>query len=150
MEAKDSGIEAINLDNQCCFALYAASRAVQRALKPYLDDLGVTYPQYLVLLVLWEKSPETVGYIGRRLMMDIGTLSPLLKRMEQKQLITRTRGDVDERVVHIGLTQAGLEIRRRAVNMPLNKLNKDSLTEEWFYRLRQELFTIIDILESEE
>ena len=141
-------INAINLDNQCCFALYAASRAVVKALKPYLDSLDVTYPQYLVLLVLWEDSPVSVGFIGKRLMMDIGTLSPLLKRMEKKQLITRTRDAGDERTVNIAITGQGLAKKDRAVNMPLNRLNKDSLNKERFFRLRRELFEIIALLEE--
>lgn len=144
----DNDINTINLDNQCCFALYAASRAVLKALKPYLDSLHVTYPQYLVLLVLWEESPVTIGHIGKRLMLDIGTLSPLLKRMERNGLLKRQRNQSDERTVLISITESGLGKKQQAVNMPLNRLNKESLSEERFFRLREELFDIIRILED--
>jgi DNA-binding MarR family transcriptional regulator len=146
--AKDERLEEINLDNQCCFALYAATRAVLKALKPYLDTLGVTYPQYLVLLVLWENSPATVGDIARRLYLDTGTITPLLKRMAQNELINRERSRDDERIVYVHLTEKGRKLKEHAVNMPLNMLNKESLTEERFYRLREELFSIIDILQE--
>jgi len=145
---EDDKLENISLDNQCCFALYAASRAVIKALKPYLDDLGVTYPQYLVLLVLWEESPSSVGFIGKRIMLDTGTLTPLLKRMEKNGLIYRERSKKDERRVHVHITDKGKELKQHAINMPLNKLNKDTLNVEWFYRLREDLFSVIDILQK--
>ncbi|MFP4362235.1 MAG: MarR family winged helix-turn-helix transcriptional regulator [Spirochaetia bacterium] len=143
---KDKKLEKISLDNQCCFALYAASRAVLKAMKPYLDDLGVTYPQYLVLLVLWEEEETTVGKIAKRLYLDTGTITPLLKRMQKNELLQRRRSNNDERVVHISITKKGMDLKQRAVNMPLNRLNKSSLTEERFYRLRKELFSILEIL----
>ncbi len=141
-------LNEINLDNQCCFALYAATRAVLKSLKPYLDTLGVTYPQYLVLLVLWESSPATVGHIAQRLFLDTGTITPLLKRMAENGLITRERSTKDERIVYVHLTEKGWKLKEHAVNMPLNMLNKETLTEERFYRLREELFSIIHILQE--
>jgi DNA-binding MarR family transcriptional regulator len=146
--AEDERLEEINLDNQCCFALYAATRAVLKAIKPYLDTLGVTYPQYLVLLVLWESAPATVGQISRRLYLDTGTITPLLKRMTDHGLITRERSSDDERIVYVHLTEKGRKLKEHAVKMPLNMLNKESLSEERFYRLREELFSIIDILQE--
>jgi DNA-binding MarR family transcriptional regulator len=106
----------LHLDNQLCFKLYAASRAVTRGYKPMLDALGLTYPQYLVMLVLWEwhaEPPEwpTVKALGQRLRLDSGTLTPLLKRLQQLQLVARTRGAADEREVHLSLTAAGHALR---------------------------------------
>lgn len=102
----------LQLDNQLCFKLYAASRAVIRAYKPMLDALGLTYPQYLAMLVLWEwqgEAPEqpTLKALGRRLQLDSGTLTPLLKRLEQMGLVQRRRAAHDEREVHLALSEAG-------------------------------------------
>ena len=110
------------LDNQLCFKLYAASRAVIRAYKPMLDELGLTYPQYLAMLVLWEwqaAPPEqaTVKALGERLMLDSGTLTPLLKRLEQLGLVRRSRSSADERELRLALSEAGLALRERV--MPL-------------------------------
>ncbi|MBF6027046.1 MarR family transcriptional regulator [Pseudomonas sp. P115] len=107
---------SLALDNQLCFKLYAASRAVTRAYKPMLDQLGLTYPQYLVMLVLWEwhdESPAhpTVKALGERLMLDSGTLTPLLKRLEQLELVRRRRSAKDEREVHLSLSEAGVQLR---------------------------------------
>ncbi|MGY2260761.1 MarR family winged helix-turn-helix transcriptional regulator [Pseudomonas sp. SDO55104_S430] len=108
--------DSLNLDSQLCFKLYAASRAVIRAYKPMLDQLGLTYPQYLAMLVLWEwqeKVPEqpTVKALGERLALDSGTLTPLLKRLEQLQLVQRQRSARDEREVHLSVTPEGLALR---------------------------------------
>ncbi len=109
---------ALLLDNQLCFKLYAASRAVIRAYKPMLDQLNLTYPQYLVMLVLWEwqAAPPlqpTVKALGERLLLDSGTLTPLLKRLEQLGMLVRQRSSEDEREVHPLLTEAGSELRER-------------------------------------
>lgn len=109
---------SLALDDQLCFKLYAASRAVTRAYKPMLDELGLTYPQYLAMLVLWEWNavapPQpTVKALGERLLLDSGTLTPLLKRLEQLALITRRRSTRDEREVQLGLADAGQELRER-------------------------------------
>ncbi|MBD9427713.1 MarR family transcriptional regulator [Pseudomonas sp. PDM15] len=108
------------LDNQLCFKLYAASRAVIRAYKPMLDELGLTYPQYLAMLVLWEwqaAQPEqaTVKALGERLMLDSGTLTPLLKRLEQLGLVRRSRSSADERELRLALSEAGLALRERVL-----------------------------------
>jgi MarR family transcriptional regulator, organic hydroperoxide resistance regulator len=108
------------LDNQLCFKLYAASRAVIRAYKPMLDELGLTYPQYLAMLVLWEwhaAPPEqaTVKALGERLMLDSGTLTPLLKRLEQLGLVQRRRSSADERELRLALSDAGLALRERVL-----------------------------------
>jgi DNA-binding MarR family transcriptional regulator len=112
------GEEQLRLRWQVCFALYAASRAVTALYRPVLDRLGVTYPQYLVLLVLWERDETTVKELGDALMLDSGTLSPLLKRLESGGLVARRRSSADERSVVVGLTQAGDRLRRRAADIP--------------------------------
>lgn len=104
----------LSLDNQLCFAVYAASHAFTRVYKPLLADLGVTYPQYLVMLVLWEKRVATVTEIAGRLGLDTGTLSPLLKRLEKTGYIRRERSKEDERQVSIHLTPAGFAKREAA------------------------------------
>lgn len=107
------------LDQQLCFALYRASRALTRAYAPLLAPLGLTYPQYLVLLVLWEEDGASVSRVGERLDLDSGTLTPLLKRLEAQQLLTRRRATGDERVVELWLTEAGRALRARALPIPL-------------------------------
>ena len=102
------------LDAQLCFALYATSRAVTQAYGPLLAPLGVTYPQYLVLLVLWQEDDLGVGEIGARLFLDSGTLTPLLKRMETQGLVIRSRDPKDERAVRVSLTGAGGRLRSKA------------------------------------
>jgi DNA-binding MarR family transcriptional regulator len=106
--------DAFRLDRQLCFALHATSRAVTQAYGPLLAPLGVTYPQYLVLLVLWEEDDLTVSGVGERLFLDSGTLTPLLKRLETQGLVVRHRDPEDERVVRISLTTAGKKLRRKA------------------------------------
>jgi DNA-binding MarR family transcriptional regulator len=104
----------IELDAQLCFALYGAAHAFTRTYKPLLDPLGLTYPQYLVMITLWEKDGQPVKAIGDRLGLDSGTLSPLLKRLEQSGLVTRQRDRDDERQVKITLTADGTELRHKA------------------------------------
>lgn len=106
------------LDRQICFPLYAASNLLTRVYRPVLAPLGLTYPQYLAMLVLWEKSPASVGELGKRLHLDSGTLTPLLKRMEQGGLVDRCRDPQDERRVLVGLTQKGRALRKAARAVP--------------------------------
>lgn len=108
----------LELDNQLCFALYSTSLAMTRVYKPLLDELGLTYPQYLALLVLWERDGLMVSELGERLYLDSGTLTPLLKRLEASGLITRIRAVEDERRVHITLTAAGRKLKTRAAKIP--------------------------------
>ena len=104
-------VHATNLDEQLCFALYAASRAMISCYRPQLDALGITYPQYLVMLVLWEREEATVTAIGTALQLETGTLSPLLKRLETAGFVHRRRQEVDERSVLVSLTDAGRALR---------------------------------------
>ena len=110
--------QALLLDNQLCFALYSASLAMTKVYKPLLDDLGLTYPQYLAMLVLWERDGLTVSELGERLFLDSGTLTPLLKRLEALGLVARIRAVEDERRVHITLTAAGRKLKVRAAKIP--------------------------------
>ena len=110
--------DAPRLDEQLCFALYSASNRITRLYRPLLDPLGITYPQYLALLALWERAPRTVGELGQTLGLDSGTLTPLLKRLEGCALVTRTRDRADERRVLIDLTPAGAALRERAAHVP--------------------------------
>lgn len=110
--------DPLQLDEQLCFALYNASRALTRAYGPLLEPLGLTYPQYLVLLVLWERDGLPVKEVGERLALDSGTLTPLLKRLDQQGLVERRRGADDERLVRIHLTAAGRALRNKARKIP--------------------------------
>ena len=110
--------DGLELDRQVCFALYSATRAVTQLYRPVLDALGLTYPQYLVLLVLWERDGLTVKQVGERLALDSGTLTPLLKRLEHQGLVERRRGEDDERLVRIHLTAAGRALRHKARKIP--------------------------------
>ncbi|OOG50523.1 MarR family transcriptional regulator [Polaromonas sp. C04] len=110
--------QALRLDNQLCFALYSTSLAMTKLYKPLLDGLGLTYPQYLAMLVLWEQDGLTVSELGERLYLDSGTLTPLLKRLEAAGLIARLRAVEDERRVHLTLTAAGRRLKARAAKIP--------------------------------
>jgi DNA-binding MarR family transcriptional regulator len=110
--------QALLLDNQLCFALYSASLAMTKLYKPLLDELGLTYPQYLALLVLWQQDGVTVSELGQRLSLDSGTLTPLLKRLEAAGLVSRLRDASDERRVLIRLSAAGRRLKGRAQRIP--------------------------------
>ena len=108
----------LQLDNQLCFALYSASLAMTKVYKPLLDELGLTYPQYLAMLVLWERDGLMVSELGERLYLDSGTLTPLLKRLQTSGFITRIRDVEDERRVHITLTATGRKLKLKAAKIP--------------------------------
>lgn len=110
--------QALLLDNQLCFALYSASLAMTKLYKPLLERLGLTYPQYLVMLVLWENDGPTVSELGERLCLDSGTLTPLLKRLETAGLLRRQRADDDQRRVQVQLSAAGRKLKARAASVP--------------------------------
>ena len=110
--------DALRLDNQPCFPLYAASREVIKRYRPYLDAMNLTYTQYIVLLVIWEHGTISVRDLGRKLYLDSGTLTPVLKTLEKVGLITRRRSTKDERVLMITITEAGLALKAKAVEIP--------------------------------
>lgn len=129
----------LRLDNQLCFALYSTSLAMTKLYKPLLDRLGLTYPQYLVMLVLWEQDALTVGELGERLFLDSGTLTPLLKRMEAAGWVTRERAREDERRVVVALTPQGRKLRRSAVSVPQEVSCATQCTLDEVTELRQRL-----------
>jgi DNA-binding MarR family transcriptional regulator len=112
--AASARVDAVVVDDQLCFALYAASRAATAVYRPHLEKLGLTYPRYLALLVLWERDEISVKELGERLFLDSGTLTPLLKSLAAGGLIERTRDTADERIVRIALTKKGRELRERS------------------------------------
>ncbi|MFF9060023.1 MarR family winged helix-turn-helix transcriptional regulator [Streptomyces sp. NPDC101213] len=137
---QDRDVEgSLSLDEQLCFALYAAQRAVTAAYRPLLDDLGLTYPQYLVLLVLWERGETTVKELAAALRLDYGTVSPLLKRLEAAGLVRRERSARDERSVLVACTGRGEELRERAERVPGALLAATGLDAAEAVRLRGEL-----------
>lgn len=146
---KTDQINLLALDNQFCFALYSASLALTKAYKPILDEIGLTYPQYLVMLVLWERDHLLVKDIGKSLSLDSGTLTPLLKRLESAGLLIRQRNPEDERQVSIILTQAGKELRESAQSIPLRILCASGQTAETLIDLRTRLTNIRHELQNE-
>lgn len=136
--------EAMKLSNQLCFPLYAASRNVIGLYTPHLKELGLTYTQYIVLLVLWEQDGITVGEICDKLMLDIGTVSPLLKKMEQSGLITRKRSPEDDRVVVITLTDDGRAMQEKAKHIPEKIACCVDLPPEKAKQLYELLYELLD------
>jgi DNA-binding MarR family transcriptional regulator len=141
--------DLLRLDAQLCFLLYATSRAVMQAYVPLLEPLGLTYPQYLVMLVLWEEDGATVGHLGERLHLDSGTLTPLLKRLEAAGLVRRTRSTSDERVVEIWLSPAGRRLRAKAEGVPVSLFCKTGLSSASAERLGSELRRLLGSLQPE-
>ncbi|MEC5198639.1 DNA-binding MarR family transcriptional regulator [Arthrobacter sp. PL16] len=131
------------LERQLCFALSVASRSVVGAYRPVLEKLDLTHPQYLVMLVLWERSPRTVRSIGSALAMESATLSPMLKRLEAMGLLTRTRVPGNERALAVDLTAAGRQLRSRALEVPVTMLKRLGLTREQVDTLNEAMHAII-------
>lgn len=145
---KTLATDALKLDNQLCFALYAASRAMTAAYRPLLEALGLTYPQYLVMLVLWETGGSTVKDLGTALRLDSGTLSPLLKRLEAAGLIMRRRSPDDERIVDVAPTEAGKALKQRALSIPHEVACRAGLSERDIAALRTELHRLESTLSA--
>ncbi|TGE13450.1 MarR family winged helix-turn-helix transcriptional regulator [Hymenobacter elongatus] len=133
----------LKLENQLCFPLYAVSRMLTKAYQPYLQSLDLTYPQYLVFLLLWEHDELTVKELGEKLLLDSGTLTPLLKRMEQKQWLSRRRDPRDERSVIIGLLPTGRALREQACHIPEQMLTRLGMSAAEFETLRAQLNTLL-------
>lgn len=136
--------DVLKLDNQLCFPIYVASREIIQGYNQYFGELDITYPQYLVLMVLWEEDEIMVNSIGKRLHLDSGTLTPLLKRMESKGLIARKRCTIDERSVKISLTDKGKQLREEAVKIPPQLAKEVSLTNEEIETLRRLIYKLIN------
>ncbi|PZU48329.1 MAG: MarR family transcriptional regulator [Microbacterium sp.] len=118
VDASDSRDDLLRLENQLCFALVTAARNVVAIYRPILEPLGLTHPQYLVMLALWEQAPRALGALADELAMEPATLSPLVKRLETQGLVSRTRSTADERVLELGLTASGRALRERALEVP--------------------------------
>jgi DNA-binding MarR family transcriptional regulator len=144
--------DELKLDNQICFRLYSASRLITQAYTPMLTALGITYPQYLVLMVLWEKDNQPVNDIAHRLILETNTVTPLIQRIEKQGLITRKQGDKDKRQQIVSLTLSGKEMEERAYQLippaMLGKLSACPLQLEDYQNLAQELDSIINTLKK--
>lgn len=138
---------ALQLDHQLCFALYSASLAMTKLYKPLLDAIGLTYPQYLAMLVLWEQDGPTVSELGERLSLDSGTLTPLLKRMASAGLVQRQRDAQDERRVRIALTSAGQALRAQAESIPACILANSHMPLSAIQALTRQIQTLRDSLQ---
>ena len=139
--------EYLKLDNQICFSLYAVSREIIKLYKPFLDEHNLTYTQYIALLVLWEEEKATVKYIGKRLHLDSGTLTPLLKKLESMELITRYRDKNDDRVVIAELTKKGHELKEKVIDIPEKLFCKTNMTIEHAMELKKNLDKLLQTLE---
>src|SRR5689334_10615277 len=140
------GDQMLRLDHQICFAIYSTAHAFNRVYKPLLDRLGLTYPQYLAMLVLWERDGVPVKEIGERLFLDSGTLTPLLKRLEKAQLVKRTRSREDERQVLIALTPQGHALQEKAKAVPHSVLAATACSVAELSAIKNELVALRDRL----
>lgn len=130
-------MDQLKLHNQVCFPVYTLAKEIVNRYRPFLQDLDLTYPQYLVMLVLWEKDGQTVSQIGEKLNLDSGTLTPLLKRLEQKKIIARSRSEKDERTVIISLTANGESLKDKAQNVPSQLVGSLSISVDELQKLRR-------------
>lgn len=139
----DKKYESLLLQNQLCFPLYAASREVVKKYTPYLDELGLTYTQYITMMVVWEEKELSVKALGDRLFLDSGTMTPVLKALEKKGYVSRTRSKEDERMLVVSLTEEGLELREKALEVPAKAGNCISITPEEAVSLYQILYKLL-------
>lgn len=135
--------DALKLENQLCFPLYACAKEVVRLYKPLLDELGLTYTQYIAMMVLWEKKETTVKELGEQLYLDSGTITPLLKKMEAQGLVLRTRNIFDERSVTVTLTEQGEKLRERAIEVPAKIGSCIPLSQEEGQTLYRMLYQVL-------
>ena len=148
MSKNPAPCESLMLDNQLCFALHSTSLLMTKAYKPLLQALGLTYPQYLAMMVLWEEDGLTVGEISSRLLTDPGSLTPLLKRLEAEGLLSRTRSREDERVVVVELTAAGRALQDQAMGIPQCILGASGMELEQLRKLQADLIALRSNLQS--
>ena len=142
MSKNPNACESLMLDNQLCFALHSTSLLMTKVYKPLLQALGLTYPQYLAMMVLWEEDGLTVGEISSRLLTDPGSLTPLLKRLEAEGLLSRTRSREDERVVVVELTKAGRALQEKAKGVPQCILGASGMALEQLRKLQADLIAL--------
>ena len=140
--------EALKLDNQLCFPLYACAKEIVRRYKPFLDEIDLTYTQYIAMMVLWEEKKINVKDLGGRLYLDSGTLTPVLKRLEQKGLISRQRDDKDERMLMVSITQEGEALKEKAVEIPYKMAGCVKLDEQEAKELYEILHKLLNIFEE--
>lgn len=138
--------DLLKLENQICFPVYSLAKEITNQYRIFLNKIDLTYPQYLVMLVLWEYKEQTVTNIGDKLRLDSGTLTPLLKRLEQKGLVSRSRSTSDERVVNITLTKAGEELKAKVKNLPKNMMASLQLPMEELKALKESVERILKII----
>ncbi len=146
-EPMDDAYDVLLLQNQLCFPLYAAAKEVVRLNKPYLDEIGLTYTQYIAMMVLWEKKTVTVKELGEHLYLDSGTLTPLLKKMEAQGLVSRQRNAADERSVIVSIAGAGEALRERAASIPSQIGKSLPLTKEETKTLYQLLYKVLHAIQ---
>ncbi|OCP02403.1 MULTISPECIES: MarR family transcriptional regulator [unclassified Ensifer] len=145
-DTKHTDDEMLTLDSFLCFAVYSANHAFTRIYKPLLEELDLTYPQYLVMVLLWEKDDQTVGGLGERLFLESSTLTPMLKRLEAAGYIARVRDKADERQVRVQLTDMGKALRQRATDVPRGLAQATKLSPDDIERLRAEVSLLRDTL----
>ena len=143
-----SDYDALKLENQLCFPLYACAKEITRRYKPFLDRIGLTYTQYITMMVLWEKGELSVKELGESLYLDSGTLTPLLKRLEQKGLLTRKRSERDERSLEVRITKEGTKLRDLALTIPRDMGGCIKLTREEFRTLYSLLYKTLYSIEN--
>lgn len=139
--------DVLRLDRQLCFPLYACAKEVVRRYKPFLDEIGLTYTQYIAMMVLWEKKQVTVKELGASLYLDSGTLTPLLKKMEAGGLLTRERSKEDERVLMVTITEEGEALKEKAVNVPAQLMSCITMDPEDTAKLYELLYKALGSLE---
>ena len=136
------------LENQICFPLYVIAKEITGLYRPFLDELGITYPQYLVMMILWDGDGLTVSHIGDKLFLDSGTLTPLLKRLESKGFITRKRKKEDERVVEVFLDEAGRQLQQKACEIPGKIQEKLGIQPEELLKHKDTILKILNKIEN--
>ncbi|WP_303918102.1 MarR family winged helix-turn-helix transcriptional regulator [Draconibacterium sediminis] len=136
--------DELKLKSQVCFPVYALSREIVNVYRPILEEIDLTYPQYLVMMVLWENEPQKVNEIGDKLNLDNGTITPLLKRMAAKGLISRKRNTKDERVVEISLTESGKQLQTKAAEVPQKVVKAMGITAEDLMQLKDLVIKILN------
>ena len=139
--------DVLKLENQVCFPLYAASREIIKQYHPFLLDLDITYTQYITLMVLWEVKKISVKDLGKKLYLDSGTLTPVLKNLEGRGYITRNRSQQDERVLIVEITETGMALREKAVEVPMKMASCSKLSEDDAKELYRLLYKLLDSLE---
>ena len=140
--------DLLKISNQLCFPIYALSKEITNQYRPFLDKLDLTYPQYLVLMVLWEHQKLNVCEIGKILRLDSGTLTPLLKRLEVKQIVKRERSKQDERIVDVSLTEKGIALEDDAVCIPVQLMEKVQLSAEEILQFKTIINKILNTIEK--